>query len=316
MTPARVLLLGAGAIGRRQAEAVRAAGDRVVAVVDADPVRAAELAAEHSAQVVPSLEAALEVERGYDVAIIATPSPQHLAQGELIAAAGIDVLVEKPHRIPGESAAALRKAIAGSGVRYSVGMTTRHRPGIIAVGEAYRAGQLGELLSYVDRLHYRLGPGDLAPWYFDSIARGGGVLLTNGVHAIDRMRAILDEPPRLVGARLSRVFPDHRCEDSAELSFATVSSAPASISLLWCPNEPTSTGLTVTGTRGVANVGMDGSWSIRTANDESNGAAVDAQEPFDRQWLAVRAGAPGFGLDDLEPTLGMIEQIHEEYSND
>jgi predicted dehydrogenase len=311
-----VLVLGAGAIGRRQAAAVRAAGDAVVAVVDADPNRAAELATEHSAQVVPSLEAALAAGSDYDVVIIATPSLQHLAQSELIAAAGIDMVVEKPHRIPGESVTALRAAIAGSGARYSVGMTTRHWPGIIATGEAYREGKLGDLLEYSDRLHFRLSAAGLAPWYFDPISRGGGVLLTNGVHAIDRMRAILGELPGLSGARLTRVFPDHRCEDSAELRFAAASGAPASISLLWCAPDPLATGLTVTGTRGVARVAMDGSWSIRAVDGESSGPAVDGQEPFDRQWLAVRAGAAGFGLDDLEPTLGMIERIHGEYAND
>jgi ABC-type dipeptide/oligopeptide/nickel transport system ATPase component len=93
----------------------------------------------------------------------------------------MDVLVEKPHRIPGQDPQALAEAIASSGKRYFVGMTTRHWPGVRAAARAAADGRLGRPLAYTDRIAYRLGPSDLAPWYFDPKTSGGGALLTNGV---------------------------------------------------------------------------------------------------------------------------------------
>lgn len=313
MSPLRVLVVGAGEMGREHAAAVQAAGDHVVAIADENPERARELAGRSGATAYPSLEHALVAEQldalPLDTVVIATPSTQHLTQSLTALRAGLDVLVEKPHRVPGEDASAVRAALTGR--HYAVGMTTRHWPGVEALVDAARSGSLGEILSWVDRIHFRLADDALPGWYFDAKAAGGGVALTNGVHALDRARAALGDL-ELDLARLTRVFAGHGTEDSAELRLRTRTGAPVDLSLLWAPYEPVATGIAVAGTTGAARVRMDGSWSVVTADGHADGPPVDAGEPFARQWEAFRSRWPGFGLDELEPTLELVEKIYEE----
>jgi predicted dehydrogenase len=308
MTGRAVLVVGAGVIGLRHLRAVVGAGDRVVAVVDGDRARAQAAADEFGGTAFTELTEALGA--GADTAILATPSTVHLSQSVQALEAGLDVLVEKPHRVPDQRPAALAAAIEGR--RYMVGMTTRHWPGIRALAAALQGGELGQVLSYDDRMHFRLGPDDLAPWYFDRSVSGGGILLTNGVHALDRARALLGSPLSVVQQRFLTVFPDHECEDSAELTLVTSDGVPVRLSMLWSPVEPLGGGLTVTGTAGVAQVAPDGSWRLQTETSERAGGAIHPDEPFAAQWRAFVAGEPGFGHDDLEPTLQLIEQCYRE----
>lgn len=305
-------MVGAGQIGRNHASAVVAAGDSVAGVVDVDLARARRLADAHGAAAFAAIDAAVAA-GGADIAVIATPSSQHLAQSVELVEAGLDVLVEKPHRVPGESAAPLRSALAAGSASYTIGMTTRHWPGMRAVIELVQAGGLGDLLGYADHIAFRLGPTDLPPWYFDPALSGGGILLSNGVHALDRMRVLLGALPEPTLVRLATLHEGHGCEDSAELRFVTAAGVPAEISLAWPLAEPLDTGLVVWGTRGSARVDQDGSWRIRTDAVQADGPALADGEAFVRQWRAVRDGASaGFGLDELEPTLDLIERIYRE----
>lgn len=303
-----VLVVGAGAMGRRHAAAVRAAGDRLTVVVDADVTRAADLDA--GAQPVATLEEALQLTDRFDTAIVATPSAAHLEQTTRLAEAGVPVLVEKPHRIPGQNPAALLRAVE-AGAEVFVGMSTRHWPGIQAVAQVVASGALGEVLSYTDRMAFQLSAGALPAWYFDANASGGGILVTNGVHALDRAAAILGALDG-VEARLTSVLPGHTVDDHAYLRF-NAGSTEGVIELLWAPYEPTATGLIVVGTRGVASVEMDGSWRIVDEAGVRAGDAIDIDtEPFQRQWAAFRTGVRGFGITDLEPTLALIESLYRE----
>lgn len=306
---ARVLVVGAGVMGHRHAAAVRAAGDRIAVVVDADAARAAALDADAAA--VTTLDEALLRADELDAAIVATPSGAHLEQTLALAAAGIPVLVEKPHRVPGQDPAPLLAAVA-AGADVMVGMSTRHWPGIVAAAEAVAAGELGDILSYVDRMGFRLDAGALPPWYFDTATSGGGVLVTNGVHALDRAAALLGAPLAEISGRLTPVLPGHAVEDHAVVRFR-VGRTEGLVELLWMPYPPAGTGLVITGTLGVATVGMDGAWRIETDGETREGPAIDIDvEPFARQWGAFRRRDPGFAVADLEPTLALIEQLYRE----
>ena len=307
----RVLVVGAGAMGHRHAAAVRTAGDRVTVVVDADLARARAL--DENALPFDSLTGALDGPEEIDAAIIATPSFQHLDQLTTLAAAGIPTLVEKPHRIPGQDPSPLRAAVA-DGAEVFVGMSTRHWPAYVELGRAVRDGELGELLTYTDRMAFALPDGALPAWYFDRSVSGGGVLVTNGVHALDRARALLG-PLTDVHATMRSVIPGHDTEDHAAVHFRAGGTSGV-IELLWAPYESLGTGLVITGTRGSACVGMDGSWRIVTAAGESSGDAIDIDTvPFLAQWRAFRSRVDGFGVDDLEPTLTLIESLYREASH-
>ena len=307
----RVLVVGAGVMGHRHAAAVRAAGDRVAVVVDADLTRARAL--DENALAFGSLAGALASPETVDAAIIATPSFQHLDQLVTLAAAGIPTLVEKPPRIPGQDPADLLTAASG-GADVFVGMSTRHWPGYVELTRAVGAGELGEIVGYTDRMAFALPEGALPAWYFDRSVSGGGVLVTNGVHALDRARALLG-PLDEVTATIRPVLPGHDTEDHAVVRFRA-GTTTGSIELLWAPYEPVGTGLVVTGTRGAAHIAMDGSWCISNGDGTRTGDAIDIDTvPFAAQWQAFRSRAVGFGVDDLEPTLTLIESLYREASD-
>lgn len=309
MTAWKVLIVGAGSIARNHARAVGSLGDIVVGVVDPDRERAERLVP--GAQCFSNLSGALTSEISFDAAIVATPSFFHVDQAVELLKAGVPVLVEKPHRIPGQSAVDLTEQVHRGGVLH-IGMSTRHWPGAVELQGALRAGELGTIVNYVDRVGFRLAPGDLAPWYFNRQFSGGGVLVTNGVHVLDRARWLLAEGLEVLASRLARVHPDREGEDDVALSARTPSGVLVNVSLCWSNFAPQRTGLFVSGTRGNGLVEMSGRWSIVTESGERGGPAIDLDnEPFSRQWKSFRLQEPGFGLADLEPTLELIEKIYE-----
>ena len=314
MIPRRVLIVGAGVLGHRHYAAILAAGDQVTAVVDPLISRAEILAP--GAQSFIALEDAMKQNDLFDVAVIASPSRDHFLQIQLLAMNGYAVLVEKPHRIPGQNFSKGKWGLEYL-EKVFVGMSTRHWPGVIELGSAISSGELGKILSYSDRVSFTLEEGSLPPWYFSREISGGGILLTNGVHAIDRARTLLKSDLVLTSAQLTKMYASHECEDSAEIRFTTKGNVAVDISLSWLPYEPIGTGITVVGTQGSAQIAMNGVWNITTIKETRSGGAIDIDVlPFQKQWSAFLAEMPGFRLSDLEPTLNQIESIYHENSID
>lgn len=94
MAGVRVAVIGAGHFGRFHAQKVAAAaGATLVGIHDRHGDRAAAVAAELGAPILPSLEAAIDAA---EAVIVATPTDAHAAIATAALAAGRHVLVEKP----------------------------------------------------------------------------------------------------------------------------------------------------------------------------------------------------------------------------
>lgn len=99
-TPIRVAVIGVGAFGRNHARVLaelQKAGEGVelVAVCDANPERAAEIAMEFRCQAYTSLEQ-LITKANLTAAVVSVPTIHHLETARTLLEAGIDVLIEKP----------------------------------------------------------------------------------------------------------------------------------------------------------------------------------------------------------------------------
>ncbi|MBZ9957142.1 MULTISPECIES: Gfo/Idh/MocA family protein [unclassified Mesorhizobium] len=126
--------------------------------------------------------------------LVLTPANAHLAVAELALAAGKHVLVEKPLETTLARAEKLVTLARGAGLRLGVVLQHRFRPASLRLRQLLASGAIGT----VEAASLRV------PWwrpqaYYDTGGRGsfardgGGVLLSQAIHAIDLFRSLLGE---------------------------------------------------------------------------------------------------------------------------
>ena len=309
MTDLKVAVIGAGWMGGCHGGAIVDVGDEVAFVVDRQAERADAMATRFRAQPLTDVDD-LDPD-SFDAAVVTTPTFDHVSTVRRLLDLGVPVLVEKPHRAPDQPA-----WIARSGDPLCwVGMTTRYHGGISAIRQAVKGGHLGEVLWWSDRIWYHMSNG-LPGWYFDRAVAGGGVLTTNGVHALDRATWILG-PIDIQSSILRTVFPEHGVEDAASIA-GEAGTAAVEISLMWANGPVAPSGTVVVGTRGTAVARTGEDWSIETPAGTQTGEEGDSQEPFRRQWVAFTDALGGSRVDEaptpqnLEPVLAQIAEIYRE----
>ena len=125
--------------------------------------------------------------------IVATPAATHAEIAGRCLAAGKHVLVEKPLEVSLPRAQALVAAARASGRRFGVVLQHRFRPGSLRLRALLDSGALGSVQFALVRV----------PWwrpqqgYYDQPGRGtrardgGGVLLTQAIHALDLFRSLV-----------------------------------------------------------------------------------------------------------------------------
>jgi predicted dehydrogenase len=192
MTLPRVGFLGTGWIGRHRMGAMLATG-AIEAAGICDPMHecageAAKLAP--AAQVVPSLEALLELD--LDGIVIATPSALHAAQSLEALARGIAVFCQKPLGRHAAEAAAVVEAARRADRLISVDFSYRCTAGMQAIAGLVRSGELGRVFAADLVFHNAYGPDK--PWFYDRAQSGGGCVMDLGVHLIDMLLWLFDFP--------------------------------------------------------------------------------------------------------------------------
>ena len=129
--PIRVAVVGAGEFGRNHVRVwQQIPGAELAGVVETDPARAATIAREFGARVLPDLDA-LSAERVAAVSL-AVPTKDHARVGCRLLESAIDVLVEKPMAASLEDADRLIVAAARSHRILQVGHVERFNPAVIA----------------------------------------------------------------------------------------------------------------------------------------------------------------------------------------
>jgi predicted dehydrogenase len=189
----RVAVLGVGHFGRFHAlKAAKGARMELVAVHDADPARAAAVAAEVGAPAL-AVEAAIAAA---DAVIVAAPTRFHYTLGEAALRAGRHLFVEKPIAATLEQADALAGLAAAGGRVLQVGHIERFSAAFRAVVAAPGREQA---LSW-DAV--RAAP-------FRPRSLDVSVVLDLMIHDIDLVLHLAGEEPVAVEAVGSRVVSDH-----------------------------------------------------------------------------------------------------------
>jgi predicted dehydrogenase len=197
----RVALIGLGMAVDKHARALKEISGRVEVAACWSPTEArrSAFAATHALPVTDSLDAILG-DRSIGLVFILTPPWTHLDLASRCASAGKHILLEKPIEATLERSERLVAMCGAAGVRLGIVFQNRFRTPHQRLAGLLREGGLGELISV--SLAVRWWRPDS---YFAEPGRGirardgGGVLLTQAIHVMDQLVALVG-PVESVGA--------------------------------------------------------------------------------------------------------------------
>ncbi len=213
-------LLGAGGIaGAHIAGWLELGVDVVVHSRDG----AAELVARYGGRVASSLDDLLA---SCDVVDICTPTFTHRALVEAAAAAGRDVVCEKPFALTVEDTEAMIAACADAGVGLYPAHVVRYFPEHVVVHDAVERGALGTVA--VQR-YDRQGGMPVSPWFLDD-ELSGGIVTDLMIHDIDF--ACWNAGP-VASLRAVRSAPDESGTVAAQVVLTHASGSVSSIGGVW-----------------------------------------------------------------------------------
>ncbi|WP_159705807.1 Gfo/Idh/MocA family protein [Arthrobacter sp. 18067] len=228
----RVGIAGCGAISRNHLEAFRALDNvRIVGVCDVDPDRASATAKSWGVpHAVTSVDELLELD--LDIVSVCTPHPTHEDVVLQAAAAGVNVLCEKPIATKLESAERMVAACDEAGVQLGVLFQRRFWPASQKIRAAIDDGTLGRaIMAQCSVMLNR------APEYYNRDAwrgtwenDGGGVLMSQAVHQIDLLQWYLGDVAEVYGKVNTYRHGDYiEVEDSATAVITFTSGAMATL---------------------------------------------------------------------------------------
>lgn len=205
MIRTKVALLGAGFIAGIHAESYRrfVPEAEVVAVYTRDPARAEAFARRHG---IPrwfdDLEAVIR-DSGCDVVDVGLPNHLHHRAVLAAAAAGKDVIIEKPLCLTLEEADEMIRAMRAAGRKLMYAEELCFAPKYERVRALAEAGAFGRLYC-VKQTEKHSGPH--SDWFYRMEQAGGGVLMDMGCHGLAWCRWILGGKPKAlnVTARLQK----------------------------------------------------------------------------------------------------------------
>lgn len=227
----RVGVIGLGPAAEPHAKSLLDLADRVevIACASRTAERAVRFEARFGLPVTTDIDGLIADDR-VEAMLVLTPPSAHLDIAVRCLAAGKHVLVEKPLELSVARGRELTEAAAKAGLKLGVVLQHRFRPGVRRLEKALRAGELGAVVS-----------GALSvPWwrpqaYYDEPGRGtyardgGGVLLTQAIHALDVFRALVGIREVVAAQAMTSALHRMESEDHVQALVRLGSGAPGSI---------------------------------------------------------------------------------------
>ncbi|NUT55391.1 MAG: Gfo/Idh/MocA family oxidoreductase [Thermoleophilia bacterium] len=317
--PLRIALIGLGDIAVRAHLPALAAEQRVsvVAVADADEERlAAAPAGARRTTDVSSLLADPEV----DAVVIATPPSATAGLVRDALEAGKWVLAEKPLGLSVAETSGVRAA-PGAGERLQIGLTYRHHPAVDRLRELIASGALGRpLLIQAAICDEPANPEQDPRGYarrLRSLERIPPVV-SDGVHACDRINYLLGEPPVDVSGWSVRTDPAFATANVNGGVLTYADGTVARLEVVWLTPVLPTPQFVVTGPGGLATLEPP---TFRLTVELADGTTETHEPPGDKTEVcfalqlgrfvdAVLSGTPPVpGLEEAIASLELAERI-------
>jgi predicted dehydrogenase len=271
-------VVGAGFMGRTNAETVTKYLEHARLAAIAGGSRAPALAAEYGVAAEPSLNALLG-RKDVDAVLISTPHADHAEQAIAAARSGRHILLDKPMAATVEECDRILEAVRAAGVKLMIMFGQRFRICNIEARRLVREGAIGRVRMVFEQILAGGGLRSLPPW--QSEPRNYGTFLGHAVHNIDRIRWITGAEIATVAAQVER-DPASGNEVSTMALLSLTNGAMATIWESWDipgPGFPRSaSGAWIAGETG--NLDLDAYGELRLGKDGQWTVAA-VQEPID-----------------------------------
>ncbi|MGA2547916.1 MAG: Gfo/Idh/MocA family oxidoreductase [Rectinemataceae bacterium] len=296
----RVGVIGAGFMGSVHAAAWKKAGAEIVGILAETVEEAQPLAARLGARAYAELGSMLG---DIEVLDICSPTHLHARQALAAAAAGRQIVCEKPLARNAEDGAAMIGACRKAGVHLMVAHVVRWFPEYELAKARAEAGDIGEIATLrFERLSYRPKK-PLGNWFLDE-AKSGGIILDLMIHDIDMARWIAGEARRVYARRVSQAAPDSPV-DYGSLTITHESGSLSHIAGAWAYPPPVfRTGFEICGSKGVLRHDSAAESPVASFLASRSGEAPDvglpssplAEDPYERE-IAEFAACIESGLE-------------------
>jgi len=276
-------VIGAGGIADRRTipeGIVGAEKAELVAVQDIDAQRIEEVAANYGVTKYDT-EYDLLNDDNVEAVYIATPNQLHHGQVLAAAAAGKDVLCEKPLALTLADSEEMVEACRDAGVKLGINFMMRFHACHTAIKDMIEAGDLGTLV---------MGRAELTCWYppipgafrQDPALGGGGAFADMGNHCVDLLEMLFGRTER-VSCFIANLVQDYPAEDTAVALLEFESGAKGMVDALFnVPDAAAHNALEVYGSKGSV-------VSFGTIGQASGGSITAVLETGDKEYDAAQA---------------------------
>ncbi len=200
-------VVGVGEMGKRHVENFRrlVPEAQLIAIADISAQRAAQVAQEFEIDhAYSSLDEMLQ-RKDIDAVVIATPDKFHAESIRAAAAAGKDILCEKPIATNLEDARAALEAVSKAGGRLQIGFMRHYDPGYAAAMERIEAGEIGTPVIFKSIGRDR----DEPPMAAYESGVNGMLFYSNTIHDFDLARWMMrDEVSEVHAYATTTIRPD------------------------------------------------------------------------------------------------------------
>lgn len=202
MSRIRTAVIGVGYLGKFHADKYAASeGAELVAVVDADPARLAEVSGLLGVRSVPDYR---ELAGQVDAVSIVVPTKGHFEVAEFFLSQGVHVLLEKPMTATLDEAKELNRIASEKGLVLQIGFLERFNPVYAALRNSMSAPRFIEAS--------RIGP-------FKARGTDVSIILDLMIHDIDVILSLVKSPIREIRATGAPVYSNNIDIANARLEF-------------------------------------------------------------------------------------------------
>jgi len=252
----KVGIIGAGDFGARHAQAMAELDDiELVAAARTNPAKLADFKNRFGGQGYVDYHDLL-ANPLVDAVMIATPHHLHTPIVEAAAAAGKAILLEKPMAPNPEECDIILESVDRAGVVLFLGHINQFAPTYQQAKELLDSGDLGEIVLGISTMSKFWSEPNRRDWHLDDDT-GGGMLMTAGIHCLDRLTWLIGSPVKCVFASLNATLHDQTADDVGLLQLDYANGAVGSIVSVGYRQGAPKHLTELTCTRGMLNIGYD-----------------------------------------------------------